>query len=222
MEIALRNGGCHPPRHLGGCDRSGFTAFRAPRIHALWIHPERKESYRAWNGIITGARRGFLDERARDWLTPAFHAVFHKLMPHAATRERLLCTAYCLMPDHLHLLWMGLRRESDQFNAMKFLRTQLEPALGNGREWQHQPHDHVLLEEERRRNAFARFCFYTLANPVRAGLVTREHDWSCLFVLCLETWGPDFRRSWILQLRSHTAYERRTRIAFPEKLMKLS
>ena len=163
-----------------------------------------------------------LEERARDWLTPAFHAVFHKLMPHAATRERLLCTAYCLMPDHLHLLWMGLRRESDQFNAMKFLRTQLEPALGNGREWQHQPHDHVLLEEERRRNAFARFCFYTLANPVRAGLVTREHDWSCLFVLCLETWGPDFRRSWILQLRSHTAYERRTRIAFPEKLMKLS
>ena len=112
-----------------------------------------------------------LEERARGWLTPSFHATFRELMLHAAAREQLFCPAYCLMPDHLHLIWMGFRRESDQLNAMKFLRTHLEPALGSGREWQHQPHDHVLREEERKRNAFAGFCFYTLANPVRAGLV---------------------------------------------------
>ena len=98
-------------------------------------------------------------------------------MLHAAVREQLFCPAYCLMPDHLHLIWMGLRRASDQLNAMKFLRTHLEPALGGGREWQHQPHDHVLREEERRRNAFASFCFYTLANPVRDELVKKESDW---------------------------------------------
>ena len=46
------------------------------------------------------------------------------------------------------------------------------PGLGKGREWQPQPHDHVLREEDRLRDAFARFCFYTLANPARAGLVT--------------------------------------------------
>ena len=118
-----------------------------------------------------------LEERARGWLTPAFHAMFRELMLHAAAREQLFCPAYCLMPDHLHLIWMGLRRESDQLNAMKFLRTHLEPALGGGREWQHQPHDHVLREEERRRNAFASFCFYTLANPVRDELVKKESDW---------------------------------------------
>ncbi len=60
---------------------------------------------------------------------------------------------------------------------MKFLRTHLEPALVNGREWQHQPHDHVLREEERRRDAFAKTCFYTLANPVRAELVGLDADW---------------------------------------------
>jgi putative transposase len=101
-------------------------------------------------------------------------------MLHAGVREGLICPAYCLMPDHLHLIWMGLRRDSDQLNAMKFLRTHLEPVLGAGREWQHQPHDHVLREEERRRNAFASFCFYTLANPVRAGLVKQENDWPFL------------------------------------------
>jgi hypothetical protein len=81
------------------------------------------------------------------------------------------------MPDHLHFVWMGMRRESDQLNAMKFLRTRLEPALSRHREWQHQPHDHVMREEERKRNAFSAFCFYTLANPVRDGLVKQEREW---------------------------------------------
>jgi hypothetical protein len=81
------------------------------------------------------------------------------------------------MPDHLHMIWMGLLADSDQLSGITFLRTHLEPALGEGREWQHQPHDHVLREEERRRGAFARFCFYTLANPVRAGLAKTPHRW---------------------------------------------
>ncbi|MBI3851123.1 MAG: hypothetical protein HY298_12735 [Verrucomicrobia bacterium] len=117
-----------------------------------------------------------LEERARGWLTASFHATFREVMLHTAAREYLFCPAYCLMPDHLHLIWMGLRRGSDQLNAMKFLRTHLEPALGGGRAWQHQPHDHVLREEERQRNAFASFCFYTLANPVRAGLVAADQN----------------------------------------------
>jgi REP element-mobilizing transposase RayT len=121
-----------------------------------------------------------LEARARDWLTPAFHATFRELMLHAAAREHLFCPAYCLMPDHMHLVWMGLRRESNQLNAMKFLRTNLEPALGANGRWQHQPHDHVLREHERQRNAFASACFYTLANPVRAKLVERERDWPFL------------------------------------------
>jgi len=121
-----------------------------------------------------------LEARARGWLTPAFHATFRELMLHAAAREHLFCPAYCLMPDHMHLVWMGLRRQSNQLNAMKFLRTHLEPELGEGGEWQHQPHDHVLREQERQRNAFASACFYTLANPVRAKLVERERDWPFL------------------------------------------
>ncbi len=95
-------------------------------------------------------------------------------MLHAAVREELFCPASCLMPDHLHLIWMGMRRESDQLNGIKFLRTHVEPALGGVREWQHQPHDHVLREKERICNAFANSCFYTLANPVRAELVKSE------------------------------------------------
>ena len=50
-------------------------------------------------------------------------------MLHAAAREGLFCPAYCLMPDHIHLVWLRLRLDTDQLNGMSFLRTYLEPSL---------------------------------------------------------------------------------------------
>jgi REP element-mobilizing transposase RayT len=117
-----------------------------------------------------------LEHRAKGWLNGSFHACFRELMLHAAAREKIWCPTYCLMPDHLHLVWMGLKNESDQLNAMRFLRRQLAPALKPHR-FQHQAHDHVLREDERKRGAFARVCFYVSANPVRAKLVEQAGDW---------------------------------------------
>src|SRR5262249_49602455 len=51
---------------------------------------------------------------------------FRELLLHAAARENLYCPAYILMPDHIHLLWMGLKLSSDQINAMRFLRQYLQ------------------------------------------------------------------------------------------------
>jgi putative transposase len=115
--------------------------------------------------------------RATGWLTETFHAHFRELMLHAAAREGLLCPTYCLMPDHLHLLWLGIRTDTDQRNAMTFFRTHLEPALGEAK-FQHQAHDHVLREEERRWDASAETCGYIIANPVRAGLVAEAREWA--------------------------------------------
>ena len=115
-------------------------------------------------------------DRAKGWLSEAFHGRFRELMLHAAAREGLFCPAYVLMPDHIHLLWMGLRLESDQCNGMAFLRTYLEPALDSAK-FQPQAHDRVLRAEQRRKNAFAEACRYVLHNPVRAGLVERPEAW---------------------------------------------
>jgi putative transposase len=117
-----------------------------------------------------------MEHRATGWLNDSFHFRFRELLLHAAARERVWCPTYCLMPDHLHLIWMGMRRESDQLNAMRFLRRQLAPLL-NPHQFQHQAHDHVLREAERKRGAFARVCFYVLANPVRAKLVVEGEIW---------------------------------------------
>ena len=97
-------------------------------------------------------------------------------MLHAAAREGLLCPTYCLMPDHLHLVWMGLRLDTDQLNGMAFLRTHLEGALAPER-FQHQAHDHVLKERERRRNAFSAVCWYIIENPLRGELVKAVTEW---------------------------------------------
>src|SRR5437870_2584171 len=97
-----------------------------------------------WTLPIFHRRQGWLDER--------FHSAFREMLLHTAAREGLFCPTYCLMPDHLHLVWMGLRPDSDQLNGMAFLRAHLEPKLAP-QKFQQQGHDHVLKEEERRRNA---------------------------------------------------------------------
>jgi putative transposase len=114
--------------------------------------------------------------RATGWLDETFHARFREIMLHAMAREGLICPVYCLMPDHIHLVWMGLKRDSDQLIGMKFLREHLGPALKPCR-FQHQAHDHVLRGEDRKRGAFARICFYILANPIRAGLAKEGEAW---------------------------------------------
>lgn len=59
---------------------------------------------------------------------------------------------------------------------MKFFKAQLGKKLGPVK-FQHQAHDHVLSQEERKRDAFVKVCDYSLMNPVKAGLVARAEEW---------------------------------------------
>ena len=157
-----------PPDSLAPKPRSAFSHY-LPRL--------RREFYHADAAIFWTLP---IANRTQGWLTERFHAAFRESMLHAAAREGLLCPAYCLMPDHLHLVWMGLRRETDQRNGMRFLRGQLSRFLLPA-QFQHQPHDHVLKPKERQRHAFSVACAdYVLLNPLRAGLVKAPGDWPYL------------------------------------------
>lgn len=167
-----------------------------------WHHLPRlaPEFYRAFAVVqwtITLARH------ATGWLDERFHLCFRELLLHAAAREGLLCPVYVLMPDHLHLVWMGLRVDSDQRNAMKFLRKHLAAALvrrsptGVEFELQKQSHDSVLREQDRQRGAFEKSCFYVLDNPRRKELVEHLKDWPHLGAIVpgypfLHPLGEDF------------------------------
>ena len=124
-----------------------------------------------------------LERRAVGWLDDAFHQHFRELLLHVAAREGLYCPVYTLMPDHLHVVWLGLRVASDQLRAVRFLRKYLQRELtrrsstGGEFELQKQAHDAVLKEQDRTRGALAKACFYVLENPCRQGLVEHARQW---------------------------------------------
>jgi hypothetical protein len=81
------------------------------------------------------------------------------------------------MPDHIHLLLLGIREEADLYLAARFLRQHTAPQLVLAR-YQKQGYDHVLRENERERGAFAAVAYYIAENPVRAGLCAKASEYA--------------------------------------------
>jgi putative transposase len=148
-----------------------------PRLAAEW---HRGFTFVHWTLTI--------EDRATGWLDETFHARWQFILLHACARYQLAAPAYVLMPDHIHLLWVGLAEESDQRLAIAFLRKQLSPVLAPAT-WQRQPYDHVLRDEERKPDAIAAVVHYLFENPVRAGLVACSGDY--LFLGCYVAGYPD-------------------------------
>ena len=135
--------------------RSPSKPAHDPLNRALYL-PRLPREYYQGDAVVLWTLTVF--DKAQGWLTPALHQSFRELMLHSAAREGLVCPIYCLMPDHIHLVWMGLRLDTDQLNGMAFLRTYLEPELSPAK-FQPQAHDEVLRQEQRKKNAFAKVCF---------------------------------------------------------------
>jgi len=99
-------------------------------------------------------------------------------------RQHSQCSiqAYCLMPDHLHLLTTPSVTEASVLafaDRFKGLSTRESWRFGwRGKLWQPRSYDHVL----RRNEDVEKVCEYILANPVRRGLVENpdEFPWSAL------------------------------------------
>jgi putative transposase len=119
-----------------------------------------------------------IDSRVRGWLNREFHLCFREIQLHALARFRLLCPAYCLMPEHLHMLWAGVAENSDQDKAATLFRRQFNAALPGDTRLQKQAWDVVLREKDRERDAVVKTAFYIAQNPVRAGLESDADAWS--------------------------------------------
>jgi putative transposase len=85
--------------------------------------------------------------------------------------------AYCLMPDHVHLLVEGLAEKSDLRKFAKRMKQSSGQAYANHAKrplWQEGYFDRVLRNNEDATDV-AR---YIIANPLRAGLVSKLSDYS--------------------------------------------
>ena len=141
-----------------------------------------------------------IEDRKTGWRMPIFNYKFREILTHTMFRYQLCCPIYCCMPDHIHLLWIGIGNGADQRKAAKYLRKQLGPILKKlGAQFQKQPYDHVLSKQDRDRHAFENVADYIARNPERGGLVKvncgREYGYSgCLLPGYPELtfWQTDF------------------------------
>ena len=94
----------------------------------------------------------------------------------ASTQEGFAITAYCFMPDHLHLLVEGTREQSDLRRFIKLAKQQsgfhYKRTFRNGL-WQRYGFEHILRSDERALDV-AR---YILDNPFRGGLCESIYEY---------------------------------------------
>jgi len=166
------------------------------------MSPNRTHRHPTFNYI--GLHEYFLTicthDRQRAFTDSAFAAAAVVQLFRSAAAFHFEIIAYCLMPDHVHLLLQGIREDSDLTSFVQSWNTTMGfrwRRLHSGPLWQTGYYDHVLRAEDTRLGV-AR---YVLLNPVRAGLVERAEDYpfsgSGLYTIdqILEA-AEDWKRSW--------------------------
>lgn len=135
-----------------------------------------------------------IEDRKTGWLVPIFYYKFRELLTHTMFRYGICCPIFCLMPDHMHLLWLGIPDSADQRVAMKFLRGQLKPILEKLHvRLQDQPYDHVLRDHERQLTALQSIVEYIVRNPERKQLVPLDGFRDYAYTGCLVPGYPDLK-----------------------------
>ncbi len=144
----------------------------------------RGQAYVHWVMTIANRQTG--------WLIPAFNYKFRELLTHTSFRYALVCPIYCLMPDHIHMVWIGIDDQTDQQNALRYFRKHIRSPLEKlGFKLQHQPYDYVLRESERKETAFEQLVEYVARNPERKDLVPPDGFRKYKYTGCLVPGYPE-------------------------------
>jgi REP element-mobilizing transposase RayT len=152
------------------------------------LPPECYPGYAWVHWILT------IDDRHTGCLDARFYYKFRETLTHIAFRDRIACPMFCLMPDHIHMLWCGLAESTDQRVAMKRLRSDANDCLKRiGYCFQRQPYDHVLRDKELEKDAIESVCDYIARNPERKGLVPIDEYASYSYTSCLLPGYPQIR-----------------------------
>ena len=98
------------------------------------------------------------------------------------------------MPDHVHMLWTGLSKKSDQLIAIKSFRKDVNESLKRiGYEFQKQAYDHVLQDKEVEQSSIENVSEYIARNPERKRLIPEDQFATYAYTGCLLPGGPRVR-----------------------------
>ena len=116
------------------------------------------------------------DQRRRLFVDESCVTLVRTQILRAAREKRFEISAYCFMPDHVHLIASGCDESSDvkafiklskQYSGYYFFKQRGE------RLWQRYGYERVVRDEAELALAIG----YVVANPVRAGLVTHPAEY---------------------------------------------
>jgi REP element-mobilizing transposase RayT len=147
-----------------------------PQERAQQAYLEQRRLFGKWDTALDTAQNGpfwLRDPRIADLVTESLH--------HRDGRVYDL-DAFCIMPNHVHLVYTPLPKADSTYHAMsaimhslkRYTARQANLLLGReGSFWQHENYDHVVRDEAEWR----RIITYVLNNPVKAGLVQHWKEW---------------------------------------------
>ncbi len=164
------------------------------RLYSIPASQQTQEAYDLYRKAYVRLERVLDKAEGPRWLArPQLADIVQKEI-HALHPQYYHLHAFCLMPNHVHLLVdtqdipaPPARKKNISFTALTYALWLLKGRTGHacqkllgqsGRFWGRESYDHVV----RSNDEFQRILFYIVNNPVKAGLVDRWQDWPYTFV----------------------------------------
>jgi putative transposase len=147
-----------------------------PQERAQRAYLEQRRLFGKWDAALDTADNGPF------WLRDSRVANLVAESIHYRTGRVYDLEAFCVMPNHVHLVYTPLIKEEEKYYAMSAIMHSLKLYTGRranlllereGDFWQHENYDHVVRDEAERQ----RIILYVVNNPVKVGLVHHWQEW---------------------------------------------
>ena len=161
-----------PERSSGG---QGVSAKLRSQLAAMLKkkrYDAQKRQFKSWDGFLDSNLNGPY------WLQNEEVAQLNADAIRFYDGKRYKLLAFCIMSNHIHLLFTLLPGAPPLWKVMqdlkKYTAVHSNRLIGNegNKFWEEESYDHVVRDK-----AFNRILAYILNNPVKAGLVTNWNDW---------------------------------------------
>lgn len=117
-----------------------------------------------------------MEDRGQLFTSPDIVQIFERILFDTLGAKNCSAYVYLFMPDHLHLLLDGDKKQSDLWKAIVLFKQKTGYWLSKNKpeyRWQKDFFDHVLRKDEDLEKQMR----YILDNPGRKGLVSDWHDY---------------------------------------------
>jgi len=147
-----------------------------PKEREQWAYLEQRRLFGKWDAVLDAATDGPF------WLREPNIAGLMAEALHYRNGRVYDLDAFCIMPNHVHVVFTPLCKKDGTYYAMSAIMHSLKGRNASkanqllnrkGDFWQHENYDHVVRDEAE----WQRIIAYVLNNPVKANFVKVYQDW---------------------------------------------